>query len=94
LLLGLGLAPRIYMQDRIGAEGCTRVGIQPVTGHRLHKASVLRLFRLSHRVIDDLPERLDESVSRLVFQGLINRTWDGQVTFLIPDSLQDVRKLA
>jgi hypothetical protein len=93
-LVGLGVVPRIYMQDLIGAQGCARVGIAPVLGHRLLKAALLRLVRLSHRAIDVVPARLDETVSRHLFQGMINRTWDGQVTFLIPDTVADVRKLA
>jgi len=93
-LLGLGVVPRIYMQDLIGAEGCARVKIPPVLGHRLLKAALLGLVRLSHRAIDDVPGRADESVSRLLFQGLINRSWKGEVTFLIPDTLADIRRLA
>jgi hypothetical protein len=93
-LVGLGVVPRIYMQDLIGAEGCARVGIAPVFGHRLLKAVLLRLVRLSHRVIDVVPTRLDDTVSQHIFQGMISRTWDGQVTFLLPDTVADVRKLA
>ena len=93
-LVGLGVVPRIYMQDLIGAEGCARVKIPPVLGHRLVKAVLLGLVRLSHRAIDDVPTRVDESVSRLLFQGMINRNWHGEVTFLIPDTLADLRKLA
>jgi hypothetical protein len=92
--VGLGVVPRIYMQDLIGAEGCARVGIAPVFGHRLLKAALLRLVRLSHRAIDVVPARLDDTVSQHLFQGMINRTWDGQVTFLIPDTVADVRELA
>ena len=55
---------------------------------------LLTLVRLSHRAIDDVPARVDETVSRLLFQGLINRSWKGEVTFLIPDTLADVRRLA
>lgn len=93
-LVGLGVVPRIYMQELIGPEGCARVGIAPVLGHRLLKGVLLRLVRLSHRVIDVLPTRLDDSVGQHLFQGMINRTWDGQVTFLIPETLADVRRLA
>ena len=93
-LAGLGAVPRIYMQDLIGAEGCARVGIDPVFGHSLLKAALLRLVRLNHRVIDVVPARIDETVARLVFQGMINRSYDGQVTFLVPDTLADVRSLA
>lgn len=93
-LAGLGIVPRIYMQDLIGAEGCARVGIAPVVGHRLLKSALHGLVRLSHRVIDSVPARADETVSRLLFQGIINRSWHGEVTFLIPDSVADVRRLA
>jgi hypothetical protein len=65
-----------------------------VLGHRLLKAVLLGLVRLSHRAIDQVPGRVDESVSRLLFQGVINRNWHGEVTFLIPDTLADVRRLA
>ncbi len=93
-IVGLGVVPRIYMQDLIGAEGCARVGIAPVVGHGLLKKVLLALVRLSHRVIDDVPARMDETLSRLLFQGMINRSWHGEVTFLIPDTLADVRRLA
>jgi len=93
-LVGMGVVPRIYMQDLIGAEGCARVKIPPVLGHRLLRSVLLGLVRLSHRAIDDLPSRADESVARLLFQGMINRNWHGEVTFLIPDTLADVRRLA
>jgi hypothetical protein len=93
-LVGLRVVPRIYMQDLIGAEGCARVGIAPVYGHALLKGVLLRLVGLSHRVIDAVPGRLDETVARQLFQGMINRSWDGQVTFLVPDTLADVRSLA
>jgi hypothetical protein len=33
-------------------------------------------------------------VSRLLFQGIIHRSWHGEVAFQIPDSLAEVRKLA
>ena len=92
--LGLGVVPRIYMQDLIGPEGCARVGIPPVFGHALLKRLLLGLVRLSHRVIDEVPERLDDSVSHLFFQGMINRGWDGEVTWVIPDTMADVRRLA
>ena len=92
--VGLGILPRVYMQDLIGSEGCARVGIRPVLGHGLLKALALGLVRLSHRAVDAVPARVDETVSRLFFQGMITRSWDGEVTFLIPDTLADVRRLA
>jgi hypothetical protein len=92
--VGLGVVPRIYMQDLIGREGCARVGIRPVLGHGLLKKLALGLVRFSHRVVDAAPGRVDETVGRLFFQGLINRSWDGEVTFLIPDTMTDVRRLA
>ena len=55
---------------------------------------LLFFVRLSHRAIDEVPGRVDESVSRLLFQGLIHRSWHGEVAFLIPDTLADIRKLA
>jgi hypothetical protein len=92
--VGLGILPRIYMQELCGTEGCARVGIPPVMGHGLLKKAALALVRLSHRAVDTVPESADDTVSRLFFQGMINRSWDGEVTFLIPDTLADVRRLA
>lgn len=92
--VGLGILPRIYMQDLIGPEGCARVGIRAVPGHALLKKLSLGVVRLSHRVADTVPGHVDETVGRLFFQGMINRSWKGEVTFLIPDTLADVRRLA
>jgi hypothetical protein len=63
-------------------------------GHGLLKKAALAVVRLSHRAVDTVPESVDDTVSRLFFQGMINRSWDGEVTFLIPDTLADVRRLA
>ena len=32
--------------------------------------------------------------SYLAFQGMINRAWNGEVTFLVPDSLAALRRLS
>ena len=93
--LGLGVVPRIYMQDLIGAEGCARVGIEPVTGHVLLRAALRAVVRLNQKLIGAVPEGVDAAFGRLLFGGLIDRTWKvKQVTWTIPDTIEDVRSLA
>jgi heme A synthase len=40
------------------------------------------------------PAPVSEGFSRILFREMIHRSWGGQVTFLFPDTLADVRKLA
>jgi hypothetical protein len=96
-LLGLGVVPRIYMCDLLGKEGCQRVGIRPVLGHVVLKWLLHYVPRLWIRLTepDDKYERhLHETCSRLIFQGLINRAYNGQVTFLVPETIADLQRLA
>jgi hypothetical protein len=93
--VGLGIVPRIYMQDLIGREGCARVGIEPVAGHALLRAVLLGLVRVNQRLIGGVPERVDATFGRLLFGRMIGDTWKvREVTWTIPDTIEDVRRLA
>ena len=94
--LGLGIVPRLYMQDLIGMDGCARVGIQPILGQELLNwlmvdvgGFVLRAFDRGENLTN--PHDL---WSRTFFQDLINKQYGGEVTFLLPKTLGDMRKLA
>lgn len=97
--LGLKMVPRIYMEELIGREGCERIGIQPVRFLHLTKWFLTHLPAVWTRLwgVADAIDRsgnVHENLSRVFFQGLINRQYGGEVTFLIPDTLTELRKLA
>ncbi len=97
--LGLRIIPRIYMEELIGEEGCEKIGIKPVQFLYATKWLVKtfppvwsRLWNVVDRV--DPSDHLHENISRVFFQGLINREFNGEITFHIPDSLEDLHRLA
>jgi hypothetical protein len=95
-LLGLRVVPRFYMWELLGKEGCRRVGIKPVRGHYVLQWLLEHLPRLWMRLgeaFDRHDRHLHETWSRLIFQGMINRAYNGQVTFLVPATIADLRKL-
>ena len=97
--LGLKIVPRIYAEDLIGRAGCARVGIEPVRFLFLTKWLLRRLPWLWTRlwaVVDrfDSSDSLHVNMSRVFFQSLINREFDGEITFRIPDTLEELRELA
>ena len=86
------------MEELIGKQGCERIGIKPVPSLVLTKWLIKtfpyiwsRLWNVVDRV--DPSQHLHENISRLFFQGLINREFDGEVTFNIPDTLEEVKTL-
>ena len=91
---GLGILPRYYMNVLMDREACRRVRIKPVRGHWLVKWFFPKIMHWFHRHADALPGHMVEGFSRVLFQGIINKRWDGQVYYLVPDSLADLRKLA
>ncbi|HKH47051.1 MAG TPA: oxygenase MpaB family protein [Thermoanaerobaculia bacterium] len=92
--LGLRTMPRIYMWDLMGPATCGRLGIAPVAGHSFLKWLLLKAVRSGQRAADHLPAKGVEAFSQLVFQGLINQQYGGQVEFLIPDSIATLHRLA
>jgi hypothetical protein len=97
-LLGIRLVPRIYMQQLLGADGLVQRGVKPVPIHAVTRVALLGLLRLANG-LGMLVDRaggthFHERLSGHVFQGLIDRTRHGEVTFLIPEELADLRELA
>ncbi len=97
--LGMGILPRIYMEELIGREGCKRIGIEPVRFLFATKWLIKtfppvwsRLWSVVDRV--DPSDHLHANMSRMFFQGLINREFNGEITFHIPDTLAELKALA
>lgn len=93
-LLGLRALPRIVMMELLGEEGMARTGIAPITGHPLLRGLFALVLRLVQGAMDDGPSHVAERLGHLVLQDMIDKSRDGEVTFLVPASLADMRKLA
>ena len=96
--IGLKIIPRMYMEELIGSQGCERIGIHPVRFLSLTKWLLTtfpsiwsRLWNVVDRV--DQSQHLHENLSRVFFQRLINREFDGEITFRIPDNLEELNQL-
>jgi hypothetical protein len=94
--VGLGVVPRIYMYELIGAEGCQRVGVRPFAGHGLLRTLCLDVCGALMRVLsqDNDSKNPHDHWSRALFQHMIDKQYGGEVTFLYPTDLEDLRKLA
>jgi hypothetical protein len=91
-LIGFGLLPRVLMHEMMGQEACDRLGIPPVPGHPILRA----LFRLLGRLVVDVERSGPSGEGRfgwLLFQHLINRDFRGEVTFTIPETREDLRRM-
>jgi hypothetical protein len=91
--LGLGAMPRIYMYDLMGETACANLGIPPVPGRGILKWFLVKVVAVWQRGIDRLPDHGVEAFSQIVFQGMINRQYGGQVQFMIPDSVAGMHRL-
>jgi len=96
--LGMQILPRMYMEELMGRAGCKRLGIQPVRFLYLTKWFVgtfpsiwSRLWSVADRI--DSSQHRHENISRVFFQGLINREFNGEITFRIPDTLEELNRL-
>lgn len=97
--LGFKIVPRIYCELLAGREACRRVGIRPVPLLFLTKGLLLAAPALWARLWG-LLDRLDrrgtthELLSRTFFERLIRRGTGGEVEFLVPADLADLRELS
>lgn len=95
--LGVSRVPRVYMQQLLGAPGLVQRGLKPLVGHGLMRLLLLTPLRLwtwlGHSVDRDGAKHFHERIGQLFFQGLINRTLEGEVTFLVPEHLNDLHAL-
>ena len=92
--LGLNIVPRVYMANLLGSQACARIGIKPVRFLHVTNWVLMRLPAVWSRLWSvrdrfDPASGVHENLSRLFFQGLIDREYGGEVTFL---DLHDRRK--
>ena len=97
--LGLKIVPRILMQELCGKEGMVRVGVKPVLFLPVTKTMIRLLLVVWRKVWKQADKskslkKLHEKLSAIFFQKLINIERGGEVTFRIPQDLQDLRELA
>jgi hypothetical protein len=87
--LGFGITPRLAMQDLMGAEACARIGIGPVRGHAFVKWLIVML----HRVLAPRRAAGPHRFAMIIFNDMITGAYGGEVTFTVPASLDDMRKM-
>jgi len=88
-ILGLGLAPSIFMTEVMTGEELARVGVTPIAGHRAIKAFLGRIVRLGQDVGEDT--RFESRLARRLLQGMVDLDRRGEVPFSIPFSRYDLR---
>jgi hypothetical protein len=93
-LFGFRALPKIVMLELLGRDGMAMTGIRPVTGHHFMKAAFSGTLRLVQKIEGDAPGHLAERLGQLVFQEMIDKSRGGEVTFLVPTTLADMRELA
>lgn len=97
--LGLKIVPRMYMEELMGKEGYARTGLEPIRFLYLTKWVLRHLPGVWTRLWNvhdqfDPSKHFHENLSRIFFQHLINVEFGGEVTFRIPDTLVELKKLA
>jgi hypothetical protein len=95
-LLGLGIAPRVYLLLLLGETAAERVGVRRRWGHGIAEWLVLTLPALWYRFWKNAtPSAAAHArLSRLFFGALIDDAWGGEVRFSVPERLKDLRELA
>jgi hypothetical protein len=95
-LLGFGVVPRLYMWELIGADGCSRVGVGRARGHALLCRMVFGFGPVLLRAFGKSAPSGNphDHWSRAIFQDMIDQQYGGEVTFLLPQNLGDLRRLA
>jgi len=99
-LLGLGTIVPVYVVHLVGIEGAKRVGVRPVWGHPLLKASVFAItrgitfvWRKLNTVDDSADGNVHRTFSNIAMQFLVDQKFGGQVEFTIPVTLQNLHNM-
>lgn len=87
----LKLAPQLVMAELLGPEGMARVGIEPVEGHEALRKAFCLCLSAEQLGADAAPCGLVESLSRHLFQKMIDTSRGGAVQFCVPASIADLR---
>lgn len=96
--LGFRHAPHIYMTQLIGADGCVRIGIPPVSGNFLVRgflSALLHAWVRTWNLFDQssMGRAVHDAVSRALLSDLIVKGV-GNVSFRVPQNLKELRALA
>lgn len=87
-LLGFGAAPAIAMAELMTPEELARVGMRPMTGHRIIRAVFHFALGLMQGA-EELP--FSSRLAALIFQDMIDTSREGEVTFTIPVTMLGLR---
>jgi hypothetical protein len=91
--------PRAFMTQLIGDEGCRRVGIGPLRlGFAPFRDLVFGGIRFTMACWGVLDRRdpngtFHFTLSEMMLQGMVNRQYGGEVTFMIPENFRQTRQL-
>ncbi len=82
-LLGLGFSPgSLCTTELLTPEELARVGLRPMVGHRLIKAFLRAVLKVSQRTEEHTP--LAASLAHVLLQGMVDADRRGEVSFAIP----------
>ena len=87
-LLGLGIAPRIAMQQLLGEEGMQRVGVRPIADFAGQHEICIAVLRTVQKLVGALQDHFVANIGQLIFQGMINFDRGGEMQFIVPENLQ------
>jgi len=91
--LGAGALPRLYMTELMDIEMCARIGLTPILGRKTIKKILSSVHRVTHHRKKH-EKHDDRRFAMILFQDLIDISRSGEVTFTVPQSLQDMIAMA
>lgn len=86
--LGLEHAPRIAMQELLGADGMLRVGIEPVPGFDRERKVFEAVVHKAQKIFGGAAEHFVSNIGLLIFQRLIAIDLGGEMRFVVPKDLE------
>ena len=89
---GFGVIPHIYMRELMGDEACDRIGIGPVYGVGILKWLLMHIHTLL-RPLENADAKGLGRMGEILFQDMITKAYNGEVTFLVPTSLKNLKNI-
>lgn len=83
--------PRLMMTELLTAEELSRIGIRPLAGHEVERRIFEKVLEVVNKLFDRAAPHFIECVSLFVFRDMIDHGRGGEVRFIVPDSLADLR---
>jgi hypothetical protein len=90
--LGFGILPRLLMQELMGSDACSRLRIMRLPGQTVLKWILSRIHALvspEARALGPIEERF----GLIFFQHIIDRAYDGTVTFTVPLDMRQLKTM-